>query len=71
MQSVSVSDPHTYAPVTSLGTTEATEINIFSSNIATALGVTHVLLVNIAARDKNTLSATQNLVEAVLHTCHC
>ena len=71
MQSVSVSDPQKYAPVSSLGTTEATEINIFSSKIATALGVTDMLLVNVAARDKNTLSATQYLVEAVIHTSRC
>ena len=71
MQSVSVSDPHKYTPVSSLGTTEATEIVIFSSNVATAAGVTHMLLVNIAARDKNTLSATQYLVEAVIDTSRC
>ena len=71
MQFVSVSDPHKYTPGSSLGTTEATEISIFSSKIATALGVTDMLRVNIAARDKNTLSASQNLVEAVIHTRHC
>ena len=55
MQSVSVSDPHKYTPGSSLGTTEATEINIFSSKISTALGVTDMLLVNIAALARHAL----------------
>ena len=70
MLSVRISDPHKYTPLSSLGTTEATEIVIFSSNIATAAGVTDMLLVNMEALT-NTLPATQYLVEALLHTSQC